>query len=263
MDSSNEEIDLIEVLRKSFSFMNKNKWILIVVLIGGLVLGYYQTKKRSDPSNAYYRTQFIINSSFIDNNEIYMIGRDLSYEVINSEVNANELYSAINDAECTKDIVAEGQEPEVNIVFETSKSIDVKQLSDLIKKKISANENFKKNYGIELQYNTERLKLLNNQLSRYINENDTTPVSNDHLLDPNKDPGQLKAYLKLLDMKEHLEKKMIMLDDPIQCYPIAPLNKLYEAPKFSMMLVLLYGFILSAFSALLIVFIRIIKQALS
>ena len=92
------------------------------------------------------------------------------------------------------------------------------------------------------------MKLLNKELSEVKEE---------------KDSKQFLAYIDLLEKKQNLEKKMGSIENPIQCYPIAPLNLLEPATKFSVFVMLGYGLILTLFSAMIILLLRFIKLVLA
>ena len=220
MTNNNDEIDLIELFKNIYSFIKKNKWILIITFILGTGLGYYQSSQKAKKSKDIYRSQFIVNSPFISGNEIYMIGRNLSYNLdkSNSDKITSEVLNSIEEIECTKDVIVEGDEPEVNIVFKTNKSLDINKLIDLVSEKIKLNKHFDINYKLEVQHNNELLKLLNKRLSEVEEE---------------KDSKQFLAYIELLEKKQNLEKKIGLIENPIQFYPIAPLNKIEPAVKFS------------------------------
>ncbi len=250
MTNNNDEIDLVELFKKIYVFIKKNKWVLITVFILGSVLGYYQTSKKAKKSKDIYRSQFIVESPFISGNEIYMIGRNLSYNLDQSEIakNTSEVFNTIDEIECTKDVVNEGEEPEVNMIFKTTQSLDVNKLIDFVKEEIKLNKNFDKNYKLEVQHQNELLKLLNKELSEVKEE---------------KDSKQFLVYIDLLEKKQNLEKKMGSIENPIQCYPIAPLNLLEPATKFSVFVMLGYGLILTLFSAMIILLLRFIKLVLA
>lgn len=250
MTNNNDEIDLVELFKKIYVFIKKNKWVLITVFILGSVLGYCQTSKKAKKSKDIYRSQFIVESPFISGNEIYMIGRNLSYNLDQSESakNTSEVLNTIDEIECTKDVVTEGEEPEVNMIFKTTQSLDVNKLIDFVKEEIKINKNFDKNYRLEVQQQNELLKLLNKELSEVKEE---------------KDSKQFLAYIDLLEKKQNLEKKMGSIENPIQCYPIAPLNLLEPATKFSVFVMLGYGLILTLFSAMIILLLRFIKLVLA
>ncbi len=245
MENNTDEIDVIELLRKCFTFVKKNIWLLLIVFVLGTALGYYKVKQRSHPSNAYYRTQFIVSSDFLSSNQIYAEGRALSAMILKGE-DSDALLSKIKHLEVTKDVV-EGQEPEVNMVFETNESVSVNSFEELIVKKIKANENFKQNFSLANRYYTEQLTLLKGIET----ENEQTSAE------------QVLEKLELLDKKKELDSKMIRLQKPVQCMPIAPKNKLYPAPVFSIPLMLGYGVILSLFAALVVFVLKVIKQVVS
>lgn len=248
MADNNDEIDVVELLQNCYSFIKTNKWLLLVVFVLGSGLGYYKVKQRSDASNAYYRTQFIVHSDFVDNNTIYMAGRTLAFDVLDSdEKNEDELLAKINHLECTKDIVLEGQEPEVNMVFETSASIPVEKLSQLITSRIENDATFKQNFELAQQHYSKQMSLLS---------------KNDQQESQLTDPKEILAQVKLMEKKQELEMKMLQLKNPVQCMTVAPTNKLYEAPKFSIVLMLGYGVILSIFAGLVVWGIGFLKKVL-
>ena len=118
MTTNNDEIDLIDLIKKVLAFVSKNKWVLIGVFILGSVLGYFQTKNKAGESQDVYRSQFILETSFISPNQVYMIGRELSYDIKNPKVEDVDFYSSVSEIECLKDAV-EGKETEINMVFRT------------------------------------------------------------------------------------------------------------------------------------------------
>ena len=247
MTNNNDEIDLIELFKKIHVFIKKNKWVLILVFILGSAIGYYQSSKKAKKSKDIYRSQFIVDSPFINNNEIYMIGRNLSYN-LDSNKTSSELLNSIDEIECLKQVNVEGEEPEVNMVFKTTQSLDVNKLIDFVKEEIKLNKNFDKNYKLEVQHQNELLELLNKELSEVKEE---------------KDSKQFLAYIELLERKQNLEKKMALIENPIQCYPIEPLNLLEPAAKLSVFIMLGYGLILSFLSVMIILLLRFIKLVLA
>lgn len=262
MTNNNDEIDLVELFKKIYVFIKKNKWVLITVFILGSVLGYYQTSKKAKKSKDIYRSQFIVESPFISGNEIYMIGRNLSYSLDQSESakNTSEVFNTIDEIECTKDVVTEGEEPEVNMIFKTTQSLDVNKLIDFVKEEIKLNPNYKANYSLETQHYNQLLSLLNQQINTLFDEKELTDKTS---IDSKKDSEQFLAYIELLEKKQNIEKKMKLIKNPIQCYPIAPLNLLEPATKFSVFVMLGYGLILTLFSAMIILLLRFIKLVLA
>lgn len=248
MNTSNDEIDLVELFKSIFSFISKNKWILIGVFVLGSAFGYYQSKEKEKESLDIYRTQFIVATPFISGNEIYMIGRELAYN-LDKESSDEDLLNSIFEIECLKD-VAEGKDTEINMVFKTTSAQDVYDLIQLMERRIQSNEKYKSNYKSKIEQNRELISLVNDQITSITKDKGSLA----------KDSKQFLTYIELLEKKQTLEKEIDITESPIQSLPIAPLNKIEPGYKFSIATSLGYGIILSIFSALLILFVRLIKM---
>ena len=242
MTTDNDEMDMIQLIRNSLSFINKNKWALIVVFVLGSVLGYFQNIEKVNKSKDVYKTQFIINSPFISDSEIYMIGRNLTYQIKENELNG------ICKVECTKEVVSDLGDTEVNVFFSTIYEKDINELIQLFTKKIEENPTYQLNYETDYQHHRELKGVIDKQLKK---------------VERNKDTESMEKMISLIERKQALEKKVNVINNPIQFFLISPSNKLQPAGKINVFNIFGYGTILTIFTALIILLRRFIKLAMA
>ena len=230
-----DEIDLIELTKNMFSFLSKNKWIIIAGFILGMFGGAYTTSQKVKKSKDIYRTHIQVKSHFIDNDEVFMIANTFAH---NEENKLEQIpLATITKIDFAKKYTIGSDQPDVDIAFNSTIPVDVDVLIDFIEKRYKKNKVFLKKYDVELS-NFKELKTLVNQQIKAL-QGDLSV--NDKLV-----------LLELTEKQQVLNKQEVLLNNPIVCIPTEPTNFLEPAYKFSYFEVISSGFIISLLMVVLL-----------
>lgn len=250
MSINNNEISLVDLFKSLYSFVSRYKLVLIIGLLLGLSFGYYTSSQKVKKSRNIYRTHILVNSPFLDKDEVFMIASSFYYEEgsLTSSLPDEGLSKIITKIEYAKKYTMASDNPDISITFNTTEPSEISELVLFIKNKFKKNELFLSKYKIEQQNHKELTSIIDNQIKELEGE-----INTEHKL----------LYVSLIEKKQALAKKLILINAPILCTPIEPLNRLDPAVEFSYFEVIASGIILLLFFTLCTKIVEFIRYSLN
>ncbi len=106
------EIDLYELIKSIFTFMFKNKWLLLLALFLGAALGWFRVKQQPNIYTNYYQSTFYVKSSVITDEMLHTFIKNLNEQL---PIVDNELTKVLKEVEPVKELSIDGLRSDIKI----------------------------------------------------------------------------------------------------------------------------------------------------
>lgn len=262
MSDSNDEIDLYQLIIKALLFLNKNKFVLVLLIILGSGLAYFQIKKSPDKYNDFYQTNFYVKSTLLTNEEVHTFIDNLSFEYQNldsEKYNADIIFS-IKGIDPKKELSIDGLRSDIKVEVLLSSPQKLDDLTKLVQSYIESTDYYIFKHDSIFSQQELILNLLNSKLLDLGFDIYDAELATQLKEKANDDVKLYLEYIKLVEKKTEADLKLATLEKSIQFLPVEPTNKLIDTFRLKMLLCVGYGFVLTILGIVVLIALNFLKQ---
>lgn len=202
-ENSSSEIDLWQLMLDLFSFLKRRKWIVILFLSVGVILGVFNVKNNMLTYKPFYKKEFVLQSSVASNEIIYDIINNIPGDIYVSKTDTNQIPSAATTPvykSIKGKLEANSQgASRLKVTLEVYEKENIDSVINKLETYLNSIEYLRSRYELMKKQNLQLLSVINKRLS----EADNPKEHNDQVLTSNS-----LSYVELLEKKQNIEKEL-------------------------------------------------------
>ncbi|MCW8939055.1 MAG: hypothetical protein OQJ88_00260 [Flavobacteriales bacterium] len=234
------EIDLFELLKSIFTFMFKNKWLLLLTLFLGAALGWFRVTQQPNIYTNYYQSTFYVKSSVITDEMLHTFIKNLNEQLPTVD---NELTKVLKEVEPVKELSIDGLRSDIKIYVNYKEPVKNEAIINFLNDYLKGLSYYQLRVDSNIFYIKELQRIIKQKfdsLGIQLTNND----SKLHLNQLAKDnPTHFLAYVGLLEKYYDYEKQLVSYSNSLEFVPIEPTNNPISTTRKKMLTITGYGFL--------------------